>query len=119
MEVVAKKNEVIVKVKENGSGKKSWLRVLTSVDASGFADKVRTRSSKGSLIDSYKLINGVVFQVCDGSDRAYYKLDAGYLTELKSFEIHKHFPAKKKVKITIEYDLEDQDLITKLLNSLK
>jgi hypothetical protein len=71
------------------------------------------------MIDSYHLVNGAVFQACDGSQKNYYKLEGGSLTEIKGFEVHKQFPAARKLKITIECDLANKDLLEELLVKIK
>ena len=60
-----------------------------------------------------------IIQVSDGRDKAFYKATGNSLQELKSYELSKHFPAVKTIKVTLEFDLDDKDLVTELLASIQ
>ncbi len=108
--------QLVIKV-ANTEGK-SWVRVIFPTGSS-FADKTRSRSSKGALVDTYNIEPGMTLQASDGFEKKYYHINAdGSLTEFPAYKLERYVPTPQKIKITLEFDETQSDLIEEILKKV-
>lgn len=116
MEVVYKENKIITPLVGDG---KFWIRVVHDMEGtSDFLSTTKRRTSKGTIVMEAALKSNHIIQICNGSERAHFKLQDGVVTPVEAWQVSKQFPIKKKIKITLEIDLENQDLIKELLEAI-
>ena len=117
MEITVRENTLVVKVKV--SEKKPWIRVIHDQKRSDFLTTTQTRSAKGALIVKAEIEGDHIIQVFNGSEKAYFELKNGVVNTINAWELSKYLPvAPEKIKITLEFDPQQKDLIEEILKKV-
>ncbi len=123
MEVIYKNNKIVAPIQGEG---KFWIRVIHTQDISDFAKvtKRRTNNEKSTLIMEADIEGDAVIQICaGGTDKPYFKLAGGTLTEIKPYQLSKHLPEPiKPLEVNLKIDPRDTksiELLVELLSQKK